>query len=81
MLNCQQHDSIELVCMFRYPLKLALKSGELVSCIAVDTVLNQNRDECMAVAVKGKQRLVVLDQIARLDVCVENPHLRSVSFD
>lgn len=80
MLSCDQHDYIEIVCMFRYPIKLTMKSGEVLECIALDTLLNDNRDECMRVDVHGDQRLVVLTDITKLDVCVDNPHFKTLSF-
>jgi len=80
MISCDQHDLIEIACTFRYALKLTMKSGVVIECVAVDTKLNENRDECMKVNIKGSESLVVLDNISVLEVCVDNPHFRTVSF-
>jgi len=81
MISCVQHDHIEIVCTFRYPIKLTMKSGSVIECIALDTKLNENRDECIKVDLKGAESLVVLNDISVLEVCVHNPHFHIVCFD
>ncbi len=80
MISCDQHDYIEIACMFRYPIKLTMKSGELIECTALDTVLNEHKDECIKVAVNGSERLVILSELSMLEVSVDNPHFQTVSF-
>lgn len=80
MISCDQHDYIEIVCTYRYPLKLTLKSGEVIQGIALDTQRNENRDECIKIESKGSSQLIVLDQIKKLEVTEDNPHLREVVF-
>lgn len=81
MISCDQHDYIEIACMFRYPIKLTMKSGELIECTALDTVLNEHKDECIKVEVNGSERLVVLTELSLLEVSVDNPHFQTVSLD
>lgn len=81
MIRCDQHDYIEIACMFRYPIKLTMKSGELIECTALDTVLNEHKDECIKVEVNGSERLVVLTELSLLEVSVDNPHFQTVSLD
>lgn len=66
--------------MYRYPVLLYLKSGLELEGVAKDTARDGNKQECIVLDVNGEQQLVVLDEIARLDVCVDNPHFKSVSF-
>lgn len=80
MISCDQHDYIEIVCTFQYPIKLTMKSGIVMECVALDTVLNENREECIKVNLSGDQLLVVLEDILKLEVCVENPHFKTISF-
>ncbi len=80
MISCDQHDYIEIVCTYRYPLKLTLKSGEIIQGIAVDTQRNENRDECIKIETEGREQLVILDNIKKLEVTKDNPHLREVVF-
>ena len=81
MISCDQHDYIEIACTFRYPLKLTLRSGAVIECVALDTELDDNRNECIKVDVKGAQSLIVLEDISVLEACVDNPHFHRVSFD
>ncbi|QEY58046.1 transcriptional regulator [Pseudomonas sp. C27(2019)] len=80
MLTCDQHDYIEIVCTFRYPIKLTMKSGMVMDCVALDTARNENSDECIKVAVNSIEHWVVLADISMLEVCVDNPHFHRLSF-
>lgn len=81
MISCDQYDYIEIVCTFRYPIKLTMKQGITIECIAFDTKLNESRAECIKVEIKGEECLIVLDDIAILEICIANPHFQSVSFN
>jgi len=80
MISCEQHDYIEIVCTFKYPIKLRMKSGETIEGVAQDTSLNENRAECIKVKIKDVESLVILEAIMKMEVCVDNPHFKSVSF-
>lgn len=80
MISCNDYDYIEIVCMHRYPIKLTMKSGEQLVCVALDTKRNQAREECIKVSVEGQEQLVVLTEITDLEVSVDNPHFQHKSF-
>ena len=80
MISCSDYDYIEIVCMYQYPIKIMMKTGDLIECIALDTEYNPMREECMKVSVQGVETTVILDDISALKVCIENPHFNSVSF-
>ncbi|MDR7091878.1 Rho-binding antiterminator [Cellvibrio fibrivorans] len=80
MISCNQHDYIEIVCMYHYPIKLTLKSGDIIHGIAQDTQRNDNRDECIKIDIDGVEQLVVLEEIKMLEVMMENTHLQKVTF-
>lgn len=80
MMSCDQHDYIEIACTFRYPVRLTLKSGEIVEGKALDTQRNEARQECLKLSVAGEETLVVLDEISRMVACADNPHFQTVSF-
>lgn len=80
MISCEEYDYIEIACMHRYPIKLTMKSGEVLTGIALDTARNESRQECIKLKADGGETLVVLDDIAILDVGVDNPHFERVSF-
>ncbi len=81
MISCNQHDFIEIVCMYHYPITLTLKSGDTIRGIALDTQRNDERDECIKIDIEGSEQLVVLEEIRVLEVEVENPHLQKVAFE
>ena len=81
MITCEQHDYIEIVCTFRYPIKLTMQSGIVIECIGLDTKLDENKKECIKVDSNGDINLVVLSNISVLEVCVDNPHFKCVSFN
>lgn len=80
MITCDQHDYIEIACTFRYPIKVTMKSGDVIECVALDTQRNENKDECIKVNIEGVESLIVLDGISTMKACVDNPHFDLVSF-
>ncbi|WP_343221764.1 Rho-binding antiterminator [Pseudoalteromonas sp. MMG022] len=80
MLSCDEHDYIEIVCMYQYPIRLTLKTGEVVTGIALDTKRNQARQECIQLNQGEKTSLVVLDEIQKLVVTINNPHVSEITF-
>ncbi|HAS6190527.1 TPA: transcriptional regulator [Vibrio vulnificus] len=80
MISCHEYDYIEIVCMYHYPVKLILKSGETYLGVALDTERNSARNECIKLGVENGSVLVELDSIAVLEACVKNPHLNVINF-
>ncbi|MEH6442546.1 MAG: Rho-binding antiterminator [Oceanospirillaceae bacterium] len=81
MISCAQYDYIEIVCMFNYPVKLTLNTGEIIEGVALDTLRNQQREELIKIKTDNRETLVVLDVIVTLQVCIENPHFQEIIFD
>ena len=80
MLKCNLHDYIEIVCLYHYPLKLTLSSGAVLSGTALTTRYNDQRQECLVIKQPDNDEVVLLDDIALLEVTVANPHLQQVPF-
>ncbi|TCS41273.1 Rho-binding antiterminator [Reinekea marinisedimentorum] len=80
MISCNNYDYVEIVCMFNYPVRVTLRSGEVLHGIALDTARNGQREECLKLSVDGAEVLVVLDSIAILKAGIENPHFSEVEF-
>ncbi|ADN09236.1 Rho-binding antiterminator [Sulfurimonas autotrophica] len=66
--------------MYRYPVKLTMKSGTVVEAKALDTARNENHQECIKVKIDNNEKLIVLDEIATLEASVKNPHFQIVSL-
>jgi Rho-binding antiterminator len=80
MLQCDLHDYIEIVCLYHYPLQLTLSSGERLTGTAVTTCYNDDRQECLVIQQNEAEQQVLLEDIALLEVTVQNPHLKQVQF-
>jgi len=80
MISCTDYDYIEIACMYRYPIRLTLRSGSIVEGIALDTQRNEDKEECMKIDSDGSEKLVVLADISIIEVRLENPHFTKVSF-
>jgi len=80
MISCQQYDYIEIACMYRYDIKLTMKSGTLLQAKALDTARNEDNKECIKVMSDEGERLIVLDEITLLEATHSNPHFQTVSF-
>lgn len=81
MISCNDYDYIEIVCLYRYPVKLFLRTGDVIQGVAIDTKRDEDREECIELQVNGKAQLVILDTISKLEVTKDNPHFTEVSFD
>ncbi|MDO6548708.1 Rho-binding antiterminator [Pseudoalteromonas carrageenovora] len=81
MISCHQYDYIEIACMHRLNIELALKNGDSVCGVATDTKRNVNRDECIAVNVNSELQLIVLTTISVLKAREKNPYFDHVNFD
>ena len=80
MINCDDYDYIEIVCLYRYPIKLTTKSGAFIEGVALDVTLNESRMECIKMKVGGSDVSVLLDELTKLEVQVENPHFSEINF-
>ncbi|GAB3489096.1 Rho-binding antiterminator [Marinomonas epiphytica] len=81
MLTCQQYDYIELVCMYRYPVKLIMEFGEVVLGTAWDTTRNDLGEESIKLkGLDGEEKIHALHEILELEVMEDNPHFKILSL-
>jgi len=80
MISCDQHDYVEIACMFNYLIKLTLNSGYELQGVALDVKRNESREECIKIKVDNIEELVVLDSVLKMEVLVDNPHFKVVTF-
>ncbi|MCG9783990.1 Rho-binding antiterminator [Vibrio brasiliensis] len=80
MISCNDYDYIEIVCLYRYPVRLTLKSGQTIEGKALDTARNQDKQEAIKLEQNGVEQLVVLDDLSLLEILVDNPHFNQKSF-
>ncbi|KOE80685.1 transcriptional antiterminator [Vibrio alginolyticus] len=80
MIACSQYDYIELACLFHLPIKLTLKSGATYSGIAVDTLHNEHKQECILLKNEENEYLVATDCLLMMEALSEHPHFTIVEF-
>ncbi len=80
MISCNLYDHVELVCLFRYPVSLTLKSGGVADGVAMDTAPDKRQEECIKIRAVDHDILIPLEEIATLTVTVNNPHFVTISF-
>ncbi len=82
MISCGEYDYIEIVCLYRYPVRLTMKSGNFVDGVAFDTQRDDKKNECIKVTLEDDvSKLIVLDEIRSLEVLVDNPHFTKITFE
>ncbi|WP_242603191.1 Rho-binding antiterminator [Marinomonas sp. MED121] len=81
MMTCEQHDYIELACVYLYEINLTLRNGDQVKGQALDTLYNDDKEACLCIKQGEEVKLVVLDQIVGMRACQENPHFHHILFD
>jgi len=80
MISCEQHDYIEIACLYNYRVRLTIDSGIQLEGVAVDTVRNHDQEECIKIRDGSSEHLVVLDTITTMEAFVENRHFKVISF-
>ncbi|WP_375056841.1 Rho-binding antiterminator [Zobellella sp. DQSA1] len=81
MMSCDQHDYLEVACLYRYRVRLTLTSGERLTGIAFDTRRDADRQECLLLGTNEAKQLVRLADMARMEAVTDNPHFRVIDFD
>lgn len=79
-MQCDDHDYIEIVCMYRYVIELTLTNGDKRQGQALDTKRNELHQECIHIKQADTDDLVVLDSIQEMQVLTKNPHITQVKF-
>ncbi len=79
-ITCEQHDFIEVACMYGYQLKLILKDKKVMQGKAIDIVNSTDKGECLVIDDNVNQQHVVLSQLAKLEVTTPNAKFSEVIF-
>ena len=79
-IDCNLYDYIEIACMYRYPVRVATSDGAIVTGLAIDTVIDNDKAEYLKLDVDGAQRLVRLDRLAALEPLAANAKFGKIRF-
>ena len=80
MISCDQHDYIEIACLYQLPVTLVMKTGHHIVGVAKGTCYNDSKNECILLDSDGVRHEVILEQIASMEAHIENPHFQIVHF-
>ncbi|MFH7564883.1 Rho-binding antiterminator [Oceanimonas smirnovii] len=80
MMNCDQHDYLEIACMYRYEIRLILTTGEQITGIALDTSRNEHKEECLKLNTGTQVCLLPLSGLASMSATRPNPHFQHINF-
>ena len=80
MISCDNHDYVEIACMYKMPLKLVLKSDLVIHCTALDTMRNELGEECMKVRIDNDDGFIVLDSIYTMEATTKNRHFTLIKL-
>lgn len=81
MVSCSDYDHFEIVCLYRYPVRLLMLSGEVIEGVAKDMKRNTIKAECIELEKERRSMLVELEQISTLEVTIENPHFSQLKLN
>lgn len=79
-ITCEQHDFIEVACMYGYQLKLILKDKQTIEGKAIDIINSADKGECLVIDDNANKRQVALIQLAKMEVITPNAKFSEVIF-
>lgn len=80
MISCAVHDYVEIACMYRFTVKLTLKNGQTIEGKAVQTVINESKEECVVLDIETGNKEIVLEQLVSMEAVTKNPHFEKIDF-
>lgn len=81
MISCQTFDYIEIACMYQLPIRLVGKDFSEIRGKALNTLINDNRQECIELSqINGQKVRVALDDIQVMQAEKANPHFAWVNL-
>jgi len=80
MIRCDQHDLIEIACLYRIPVRLTLKTAQVITGVPSDTGWTTNHEECLLIDTEQGKTEVVLDTILSMTALQANRHFSEVVF-
>lgn len=78
-MSCEQHDYLEIACLFGYRLSLLLEDGAIVEGKAVDTLTDKDKREYLIID-DGQRRRIELSGLKKLRVLTPNARFSEVRF-
>lgn len=80
IISCEQHDFVEVACMYRYRLKLVLKNKQMIEGTAIDIVNSSEKQEYLVIDSDSRLQ-IELTQLAKMEVLTTNAKFSEVIFE
>ncbi|WP_293007105.1 Rho-binding antiterminator [Nitrosomonas sp.] len=80
IISCEQHDFVEVACMYRYRLKLVLKNKQMIEGTAIDIVNSSEKQEYLVIDSDSRLQ-IELTQLAKMEVLTPNAKFSEVIFE
>lgn len=77
-ISCEQHDYLEIACLYGYQVKLTLKDQQSIEGKALDIITAEKRE--FLVIGNGEKRQIELIQLAKMQVLTTNAKFSVVVF-
>ncbi|MEM8815517.1 MAG: Rho-binding antiterminator [Pseudomonadota bacterium] len=79
-IDCNLYDYIEIACLYRYSLRIATVSGEILTGTAVDTEIDSDKAEYLKLQNGNSVRRVRLDYLHSIEPLTQNARFGKVDF-
>lgn len=80
MISCSQYDYVEIACLYKLPLKLALTDGSVVEGTAFDTGYDEHRQEVIILNNADVLTQIPTNTLASMTALTANPHFSHIDF-
>ncbi len=80
MIDCHQHDYIEIAALYKIPVTLQLKQGAEHKGIIQDWFINPQREECLILRVQDDFISLLLTDLLKMTADMPNPHFDEITF-
>lgn len=80
LISCELHDYIEVVCMYRYLLRLTLKDQSIIEGKARDVITSPDKKEFLLLETDTGEQQIELTMLRKMEVLSPNPQFQEVDF-
>ena len=81
MISCASHDYVEIACLYGFEVKLVFKIDKVEQGKALQTTVNDNKEECLVLETDRGIEMIVLEQVASMEAITKNPHFEKIAFE
>ncbi|MCG7488948.1 Rho-binding antiterminator [Vibrio sp. Of14-4] len=80
MISCSEYDYIEIVCLFRIPIRLVTDSAQVFEGRAKTTNYDHQRRECIVIDTPCGDIQIPTSTLVSMTALTDNPHFSEITF-